>query len=67
MKPHESDSYSSRGWCTWKHLEKLKGLVGEARSTLHFWKYTVVGYPRNYPPVAESVVSLSCGELLRHD
>ena len=32
-----------------------------------FWKYTVVGHPRNCSPVAESVVSLSCGELLRHD
>ena len=46
-----------------------KDLVWQARCTGLPWECSVVGHSLawNCPPVAESVVSLSCGEVLRHN
>lgn len=57
----ESHHKTFHDWCSWKDVQKFKGLVWQVRCTWFPWKYTIIGYIWNCPSVVESVVSLSYG------
>ena len=55
------------GALTRRSESAYKDLVRQAQCTWLPWKCTIIGHSWNCSPVAESVVSLSYEELLRHN